>query len=291
MADTPEFPRNFDLCVSVVSRSYKLFSLEPDLKDHLDELYPESPNDPSNDPDILHPAVVVLYAQWVPMSKDDLYTSEVAAWFQKFQDLAKFAIIAKPLTMLMSQMTGEWLFTAPREFDYPYDKRAYLTNSTTLVQDNWVDVVVPQISKVIDVINLELWSNCFLSVQIQCFGGNKSQFFVNRNNGTSYSWRDSTVGQTLDCFHKDTKYAKSLAQQWQADNDRLMKGPTSSFSKQDKRLLWASYGDWVMDDVWQYYYDDQDKYERIGLQRAEADPIGTFTANPFNVACVKKTKS
>jgi len=38
MADDPEFPRNFDLCVSVVSSSFTMLKLIPELKDNMAEI-------------------------------------------------------------------------------------------------------------------------------------------------------------------------------------------------------------------------------------------------------------
>jgi hypothetical protein len=240
------------------------------------------------------PASIVLYAQWVPMNAEDKYTPKVDAWFQRFKALNNhikyWCVYSTDIIAPMSVMTGKWLFPFEREFDYPYEKRAYMTNSTTLVQDNWVNNVTEQIHQVVPftVSNRDLWENCYLSVQIQCFGGKYSQYYANRNNGTSYSWRDSTVCQVLDCFHKDTTEGKNLAIGWQKVNDKLMIGKDSSYSKQDKRVLWASYGDWDMDNSWQYYYEDEDKYTRIGKQRGLADPNGTFTPNPFNVRATKE---
>jgi hypothetical protein len=91
----------------------------------------------------------------------------------------------------------------------------------------------------------------------------------------------------LDCFHKEGEEGKALARGWQDANDKLMCGANSSFSKQDKRALWSSYGDWDMDKSWPFYYEDEAKYKRIGKQRHLADPHGTFTPNPFNVKAVK----
>jgi len=42
-----------------------------------------------------------------------------------------------------------------------------------------------------------------------------------------------------------------------------------------------------MDKSWPFYYEERAKYEKIGRQRALADPQGTFTPNPFNVKAVK----
>ena len=292
MADDPEFPRNFDLCVSVLSSSFPMFKLMPELKDNWHEIIQRIAQLIHVNADNKWPACVVLYAQWVPMNAEDKYTDKVDAWFQKFRNLKGFwdhwCIHAAEPIEPMSQMTNEWLFRRVREFDLPYDKRCYLTNSTTLVQDKWVDKVADRIQQVlVPWHDFALWENCFLSVQIQCFGGKYSQYYANRNNGTAYSWRDSTVCQTLDCFYNPGEKGKNLAQGWQHINNKLMCGEKSPFSKQDKRVLWASYGDWDMDKTWPFYYEDQAKYERIGRQRFVADPQGTFTPNPFNVKAVK----
>lgn len=295
MADDPTFPRNFDLCCSVLSSSFPMLHLMPELKDNLAEIFKNIADLIGVDGNTKWPACVVLYAQWVPMNAEDKYTKEVDAWFQKFRNLDSlikyWCIFAGQPIQPMSKMTGEWLFTRPREFDHPYEKRCYLTNSATLGQDKWVENVVGRIDQVVNPLNFvthhDLFENCFLSVQIQCFGGKNSMFYVNKDNGTSYSWRDSTVCQTLDCFHVDTAKGKEMALAWQAANDKLMIGPDSPFSKQDRRVLWSSYGDWDMEKSWPAYYEDREKYERIGRQRGLADPHGTFTPNPFNVKAIR----
>jgi hypothetical protein len=57
----------------------------------------------------------------------------------------------------------------------------------------------------------------------------------------------------LDCFYEEGEEGKALAKDWQDVNDKLMCGENSRFSKQDKGVLWASYGDWDMDKSWQFY--------------------------------------
>ncbi|KAK0510058.1 hypothetical protein JMJ35_007452 [Cladonia borealis] len=293
MADDLEMPRNFDLCCSVLSSSFPIFKLVPELDENRGKIRQLIEDAIGVDAHTKWPACVVLYAQWVPMSAEDLYTKEVDAWFQKFRNLDSFlkywCIHAGNIVKPMSQMTGEWLFTNPREFDHPYEKRTYMTNSTTLAKGKWVDQVSDQINQVIppSLKHFDLWTNCFLSIQIQAMGGKYSQYFANRNNGTAYSWRDSTVCQDLDCFHVESDKGRELALGWQAANDKLMVGENSAYSKKDKRVLWASYGDWNMDKVWPTYYEDREKYERIGRQRYLADPQGTFTPNPFCVKAVK----
>ncbi|KAF5976917.1 6-hydroxy-D-nicotine oxidase [Fusarium bulbicola] len=116
-------------------------------------------------------------------------------------------------------------------------------------------------------------------------------FYNNRNNGAAYSWRDSTVLQTVDCWYLNSdqpnyELSRKLANDWQTKNDSVMIGASSCFSKTDRRVLWVSWGEWDMakPEVWRTYYEDEAKYKSIGKVRAAADPNGTFTANPFAVA-------
>jgi hypothetical protein len=179
-------------------------------------------------------------------------------------------------------MAGEWIFKNPREFEHPYEKRTYMTNSTSLGKSGWVYTVSSQIDKVVaENVESDLWRHCWLAVQIQCFGGNYSKFRTNASNCTSYSWRDSTVCQVLDCCHESL--AKRTADAWQAENDKLFIGPESCFSKQDKRVLWGSYGDFDLHKVRSTYYEDEAKYQHLQQVRTKADPDGTFTPNSFSV--------
>ncbi|KAJ5691326.1 hypothetical protein N7488_012061 [Penicillium malachiteum] len=305
MADASHVPRGFDLCVSLLSIDFPITILFPALKNAgewesiqnkikgaLADKFLEWLNGS-------FPAVIVLYAQWCPTSKDDKYDETVDEWFNKFRNLKGFfkneTLLIHELEEDMSQMTGRWIFPKQREFDLPYVKRTYSTNSKTLEKDGWVDDVVGRIDLIYNPHHFlhsnpgdkeyEVFTHCKLSVQIQCYGGENSRFYLNKDNGTSYSWRDSSVVQTLDCFHDPGIKYKQYAERWQAKNDTLMVGPSSSFSRQDRRLLWGSYGDWDLGkrEIWECYYEDAHKYQKLGRERDKADPNGTFTANPFAV--------
>lgn len=278
MADNPEWPRNYDLCVSVLSSDFSLSDIVPEMDGVMKRDHPEIYG---LDGQPKWPATVILYAQWVPFIKDDKYDPK---WFDGLNKCGRLQLLSQSFDQDMSAMTGEWIFRQPREFDHPYEKRTYMTNSKTLGKDGWVNTVSAQIEKVVGFHpTSSLWQNCWLSVQIQCFGGNKSLFHANAANGTSYSWRDSTVCQVIDCFH-ESKY-KKVADAWQAENDKLFVGPKSCYSKQDKRVLWGSYGDWDLHKMRLTYYEDEAKYQRLQKVRARADPDGMFTPNPF---CVKR---
>ncbi|KAF5659586.1 6-hydroxy-D-nicotine oxidase [Fusarium heterosporum] len=309
MSDEGKAPRGYDLCVSVLSTDFPVTMLFPSLKN--DTLWKkiQSKIKTALAKDVLDllngsfPAIIVLYAQWCPTSKDDKYDSTVDKWFQQFRDLqndwSNHTLLIDEFDEDMAKMTGKWIFPKRREFELPYVKRTYATKSQTLQKDGWVDAVVKRLDLIYNPHQKldndksdkegEVYDHCKLSVQIQCFGGENSRFYLNKDNGTSYSWRDSTVVQTLDCFHDPGDKYKKYAQNWQNDNDTIMIGPKSPFSKQDRRVLWGSWGDWDMSksEIWQAYYEDADKYERLGKARGKADPDGTFTANPFAVTAIK----
>jgi len=78
---------------------------------------------------------------------------------------------------------------------------------------------------------------------------------------------------------------KVRAEDWQKVNDEEGIGPNGVFSKQDRRQLWGSYGDWDLDKVWNLYYEDRATYDKLRQVRKAADPYGVFTPNPF---CVKR---
>jgi hypothetical protein len=269
MSDNEDFPRNYDFCVSVLSSQFDLINLWPGLDDKMRELHPEI----FGEDDLpAWPRVIVVYAQWVPFTKDD---RPDMSWFDRISNDAWFheGVQQKP----MSELTAQWIFRNVREFNHPYVKRTYTTNSRTLAKDRWPDWV----SERIDAIVKPEANRCWLSAQLQCFGGNFSKFTTNANNGTSFSWRDSTIVCTLDCFHKDTE--KQRADDWQKVNDEEGVGPNGIFSKQDRRLLWGSYGSFDLNESWKFYYENEEKYERLQEVRKRVDPDGVFTPNTFSV--------
>lgn len=62
------------------------------------------------------PKSIILFAQFVPFSKDDHYDPK---WFDGLLDCVSWdkKIYHKDLDLPMSQMTGQWIFTNVREFE------------------------------------------------------------------------------------------------------------------------------------------------------------------------------
>ncbi|KAJ7616499.1 hypothetical protein FB45DRAFT_872961 [Roridomyces roridus] len=271
MNDDADFPRNYDLCISVLSASFDILGLMGGLDTKMRLEHPEIYG-PDGQP--VFPRMIVIYAQYVPFSPTD---KPDMGFFDQLRQgcFLSSAVEKKP----MSELTAQWIFRNTREFNLPYVKRTYTTNSTTLAKDGWVDWVVRRMDEVVKPTGNGQW----LSAQLQCFGGKNSMMFRNAGNGTSYSWRDSTLCMTLDNFHKPEK--KAEAEAWAARNDREAIGPNGIFSTQDRRFLWGSYGSFDLDSVWRTYHEDRAKYERLMQARRLADPKGIFTPNTF---CVKR---
>lgn len=270
MSDNEDFPRNYDFCISVISSSFQLLDLIPEVDGLMQVHHPELYGD---DGVPLWPRAIVVYAQWVPFDKGDVCDMD---WFDRIREGSLFNLPVKKKSM--SDLTSDWIFRNIREFRHPYIKRTHVTNSKTLGKDGWASWVTDRI----DAIVKPNENRCYLSAQLQCFGGKKSKFVTNAGNGTSYSWRDTTLCCTLDCFYGEG--AEDTAKEWHRINDEEGIGPNGIFSKEDRRVLWGSYGSFDLDASWNFYYEDRAKYERLRKVRQSADPDGVFTPNTF---CVK----
>ncbi|KAH6911210.1 hypothetical protein BKA70DRAFT_1220246 [Coprinopsis sp. MPI-PUGE-AT-0042] len=268
MNDDPDFPRNYDLCITVINVSWTVPSyfkgLEDELEDAFHDMFPETDRDAPHS----WPTAIIVYAQWVPFSKDD---QPDMLWFKKFFSL----LYHKVETKFMSQLTAQWIFGRHREFDEPYVKRTYVTKATNLLTNGWVKWAVDRMGSL-----LHFGNGQSLSAQLQCFGGKNSQLTRNAGNGTAYSWRDLSMCMTIDNFYEEEK--KAEAEAWQTVNDKGAIGPNGFFSKEDMRFLWGSWGSFDLNATWNAYYD-QETYERIQKARQHADPDGIFTPNTFAV--------
>jgi hypothetical protein len=189
-------------------------------------------------------------------------------------------------TTPLSALSPKWVFGNVREFPLPYIKRGWLSNSTTLIKDGYAEWYAGRV----DELQKDAFNGCKVSSQFQMLGGPTSRYKTQDTGETSWSWRqDSRFCTTLDCFYAPES-AKGEPEQiglaWQGENDKSV-GPDGIFCRQDRRLLWASWGDHNMGNVWQTYHDSAAKYERLCGIKKRFDPNGVFTPNAFCVGVEK----
>ncbi|KAI9727970.1 MAG: hypothetical protein M1828_005375 [Chrysothrix sp. TS-e1954] len=290
ISDEGNLPRCYDICVNVVSKSWKGFFPWKELEDRLSDDYDRNPDLPQDDKIQFYCPLIAVFAQYVPFEGSPPFDKHVfdqfSSWFHGGIDLP---LSNQKLDEPVSKIYRNWLTPVHREFDHPYVKRTYLTNSTSLSTNGWVTAVSEQVDKIIRS------DNCYTSCQFQYFGGQHAQFRNNADNGTSYSWRDSTFCCTMDCFHEDSDAAREFARQWQRENDLIAHGDAQTpglYSDQDRRVLWGSYSkegeDWSLDATRDYYFEpgehsERTKYKALQAARASADPDGIYTPNVFSV--------
>jgi FAD/FMN-containing dehydrogenase len=198
----------------------------------------------------------------------------------------------------LSVLTGKWIFGQnPREFNTPYVKRIYATKETRmLVERGWAASVVERSELVQG--PLVTKHGCHLMSAFQLNGGKSSRTYQNRDNGTCYAWRDTSMSYAFDVFYDEygvldelvhllPEKPKAWAQRWAAENDRLFIGEDGTFDREDRRFLFGSYcGEGENDDLnvgWRRYYETEEKYQRLCALKKKYDPTGVFTPNPFAV--------
>lgn len=101
---------------------------------------------------------------------------------------------------------------------------------------------------------------------------------------TSYSWREQALAMSYDSFYSSRFYpdAQEKAEQWQRENDEAFI-KQNGFAEADMRMFAYTFGDRVLADVWGYYYDSQEKYDRLRKIKGTLDPNGLFSADQFSL--------
>lgn len=287
-ADDVTMPAGFDFSVTMMSASNLLL---PELWPGLDEVMrTRFPNIFGRNDIPLWPAFIIVYAQWsdLPSERGQYDPS----WFQQIKDamgpslptiLSATMIDSFEGPKKLSELARAWIYTNVREFPLPYIKRAYSTNSTTLKQNGWAAWAANRIQE----IEAPLFNGCKLATQFFYWGGNNSRLVTLADANSAYSWRtDTKICQIMDCFYDQPSIFGDpfqTATDWQLTNDAQGIGPNGKFCQSDRRYFWGSFGDKVLDNAWQHYFEDQAKYNKLKLIKSQCDPSGVFTPNPFCV--------
>jgi hypothetical protein len=102
---------------------------------------------------------------------------------------------------------------------------------------------------------------------------------------TSYSWRKQALAMSHDSFYSVSWFypdAHEKAEQWQLENDEAFI-KQKGFADVDMRMVAYTFGNQNLADVWKYYYDSQEKYDRLRRIKKTLDPNGLFSANEFSL--------
>ncbi|KAF9370394.1 hypothetical protein CPB97_002774 [Podila verticillata] len=285
-------PGDYDYCVTVLSGGSMFpLSLSPIPKEQILEEYPniEGPDD-----FLYWPPMILVYAQWANRDgKNQPYNNKYFDEIKQAGDLPSILdgmerLLGKKVDddqhIPLSELTGDWIFRNVREFEKPYVKRVYMSNSQPL-QDGWTEDVCNRIDR----IQADKTNGCYLSVQIEHFGGKYSEVCLNNDGSTAISWRDANICCIMDVFYdEDNPRAQNIAIAWQHENDASVGYPSAIFCPEDRRMLWGSH-DLDLNQEHAHYFDNavpiprQTKYERLCRIKSRVDPNGVFTPNKFCV--------
>lgn len=254
-------------------------------------------------------AAIVIYAQWANLKGPG--QDYKSTFFDKIREagggrehmLPFHDILLDDEQMAMSELCSHWLFELVREYQLPYFKRLYLSNSRSidLKEKDWSTWAAKRVQAMEG--NIE--DGLHIAGQFQYCGGHQSRLRVkDRDNLTSLSWRDSNFGCTLDVFYdypgnpkqrkafrskpksKESRDAlakvKKAAKEWVEQNDK--EGVAEQrFTKQDRRMMWGSH-DLDLVAARQFYYDHEPhKYNELSALKQQLDPNCIFTANRFSI--------
>ncbi|KAK3821360.1 MAG: hypothetical protein J3Q66DRAFT_438231 [Benniella sp.] len=234
-------------------------------------------------------STIIVFAQfanrWGPNDCDQ-------GFFQGIRDICKGHILptddggfrVTDESLPLSELGSHWLFPVAREFEYPFIKRGYITSESGdyLNAQGWTKWA----SGRIDEIESAKTRTCYISAQFQYTGGRGATESAMKKNDakgeTSISWRDSTFIFSLDIFYKPE--GEQTAKHWQQQNDHdaiQMK----KFSTQDRRYIWAPHSPEDVDLIAarKFFFDSDDKFDRLVAIKNRVDPHGLLTPNKFCV--------
>ena len=232
------------------------------------------------------PVVPPLIQMWMCFTnkggKDEQFDDQ---WFESFtqkdvcgEPLPNLAIRLKN-TPVSEGLAEHFIMNSEREMEYPFVKRF---RATMDVPENFSQTYTRRMYMIMGPIGTKRGQHLVSQMQIYAGGA------VEKNGEaklTSYSWRKQALAMSHDSFYRVGYYHSSAdedAEQWQLDNDEEFI-EQKGFADADMRMFAYTFGDRVLENVWQYYYDSQEKYERLRRIKGTLDPDGLFSADDFSL--------
>ncbi len=206
-------------------------------------------------------------------------------WFESF---TKPDVCGKPLlhyrykkTPVSKGLAEDFIMKQHREMPYPFVKRFRVTMD---IPEDFSKTYTERISEILNYKALISEGQHFVSQQQIYSGGAIAE------NGkaeiTSYSWREQALAMSLDAFYSVgwpyDQTPRKKAEQWQNDNDKAFI-EQQGFANSDMRMFAYTFGDHVLENVWPYYYDSKEKYERLRRIKETVDPDGLLSADKFSL--------
>ena len=203
-------------------------------------------------------------------------------WFESFtaEDVCGEPLLAHrlPKTAVSEGLAEHFIMKQDREMDYPFVKRFRVTMG---LPDGFANTYTERMSEITNF--PELLCQHLVS-QMQIYAG--GAVAENGKAGiTSYSWREQAFAMSHDSFYSDDLFCgdeRQNAEQWQTENDEVFIGQ-KAFADADMRMFANTFGDRVLEDVWQCFYDSEEKYERLRRIKGQLDPDGLFSADQFSL--------
>ena len=204
-------------------------------------------------------------------------------WFESFTDenACGDPIIAHRLknNPISEGLAKEFIMLQDREMEYPFVKRSRVTMA---LPDEYPAVYQERMSEIMGIFGTD--NHQHLVSQMQIYAGGAVE--ENGKAGiTSYSWRQQAFAASHDSFYSEGWLSgsyKQCAEDWQHENDDIFI-TQKNFADTDMRMFAYTFGSDVLKDVWQCFYDSQEKYDRLRKIKGELDPDNLFSPDQFSI--------
>ena len=204
-------------------------------------------------------------------------------WFESFTEEDVCGDLLLPIrlknTPVSAGLAQHFIMKQDREMEYPFVKRFRVTMD---VPEGFPETYTERMYEIMGRLGTRHGQHLVSQQQIYA-GGAVAE---NGKAGiTSYSWREQALAMSNDSFYLVSWFyrdAHEKAEQWQRENDEAFI-EQKGFADVDMRMFAYTFGDRVLEDVWSYYYDSPEKYERLRRIKGMLDPDGLFSADDFSL--------
>ena len=193
----------------------------------------------------------------------------------------------------LSILSGQLVYLGDnREYNSEFIMRTYISSQRDRLLHNgflptW-QTEIRHLRKICKLNNIKILIDVFVL-------GPNNQLQRNIDNGTSYSWRNTSVFVGIKLFYYQSTILDSLVESIFAHIDRIFIGRHGLLDPDDRRMFGFSYTrpseDGSLDTMWPRYYDSQSKYTRVKRIKQQLDPDKVFSPNRFYIGGMERGDS